>query len=98
MCVCAQVITKDEIMNVLTRPAGDARTFNTRYYHDFVLLFDFNKVDQDQSGAIDIDEFVQALLPHEVKSVFFEYDHGMKSQLRAVSVFFEGFRAQIIAR
>ena len=40
----------------------------------FVLFFNFSKVDENGDGVIDIDEFVDALLPMEASAVFREFD------------------------
>jgi hypothetical protein len=42
---------------------------NMKMANDFLLMFQFDKIDKDGNGTIDIDEFVGALLPGVAKQV-----------------------------
>lgn len=77
------VLTRDEIRSILTRPNGGARTMNMKMASDFLLMFQFDKIDKDGNGTIDIDEFVGALLPGVAKQVFDEFDKEKKGEIDA---------------
>lgn len=47
---------------------------NMKMATDFCLMFEFNKIDADGNGTIDIDEFVSALLPNATWQIFTDYD------------------------
>jgi len=76
------VLTREEITEILTRPTGSGgRQMNSRMATDFVLMFKFDKLDEDGNGTIDIDEFVQALLPSVTYAVFNEHDREFKGHV-----------------
>ena len=53
------VLRKDEIRKVLTRNGG----LDPRLANEFILMFNFDKIDKDGNGAIDLEEFIQAMTP-----------------------------------
>jgi len=76
-------LTRTEIYNVITRNTSDGRTFNISMYSQFVLFFDFDKVDKDGNEVIDFDEFYDALLPNETANVFNAFDRKMRGHICA---------------
>jgi len=68
------VLTRAEIEKILTRKTQNGKQMNMKMATDFCLMFQFDKIDKDGNGTIDIDEFVTALLPTVTLSVFQEYD------------------------
>jgi len=68
-------LTRQEIYDILTRPSVEgSRAFNTRMFDEFVLFFNFSKIDKNGDGVVDIDEFVDALLSTEARKVFGQFD------------------------
>jgi len=71
------VLSREEITKILTRnTGGTGRSMNMKMASEFCLMFDFDKIDKDGNGAIDIDEFVEALMPNVTFNIFSEYDRG----------------------
>ena len=80
------VLTKEEIMHILTRPtANGARTFNTKMLNEFFLFLKFDEVDKDGNGVLSIDEFIDALLPKEARVVFNEFDKERQGKVHELS-------------
>lgn len=81
------VLTKEEIMHILTRPtANGARTFNTKMLNEFFLFLKFDEVDKDGNGVLSIDEFIDALLPKEARVVFNEFDKERQGKVKAENI------------
>jgi Ca2+-binding EF-hand superfamily protein len=78
------VLTKDEIVSILTRPTSSGtRTFNTKMLNDFFLFLKFDECDVNGQGYLTIDEFMDALLPKEARVVFNTFDEERRGKVKA---------------
>lgn len=76
-------LTKEEIHNVLTK--GNTNKLNMQMADDFILKFNFNEIDSDGNGSIDIEEFILAFLPLIAKRVFDKHEPQVDGSPAAVA-------------